>query len=84
MPVLLVLVIDLLLYILCALSGVDSAVNCETASKAKGFTTEVTAVGLLFSVDPAVNCETANPAKGFTTEVTAVGLLSSVDSAVNC
>ena len=51
---------------------------------AKGFTTEVTAVGLLSSVDPAVNCESASMGKGFTTEVTAVGLLSSMDSAVSC
>ena len=51
---------------------------------AKGFTTEVTAVGLLSSVDPVVNVESTSFAKGFTTEVTAVGLFSSVDPLVNC
>ena len=49
---------------------------------AKGFTTEVTNVGLLSSVDPAVSCEMASAVKGFTTEVTAVGPLSSVYPAV--
>ena len=50
---------------------------------AKGFPTEVTAVGLLSSVDPAVKSESICPVKGFTTEVTAVGPLPTMDPAVS-
>ena len=53
-------------------------------SLSKGFTAEVTTVGLLSSVDHAVICVTASTAKGFTTEVTAVELLFSMDPAVIC
>ena len=38
------------------LSSMGHAVTSETASPAKGFITEVTAVGLFSSVDSAVNC----------------------------
>ena len=58
--------------------------NVGISNTAKGFTTEVTVVGLLSSVDPAVFSEMASMSKGVTTEATAVGLLSSVDAAVNC
>ena len=61
----------------------DPAVRSQSESLAKGFTTEVTDVGLLSSVDFAVVCKMSSIAKGFNTEVTAVGLLSSVDPHVH-
>ena len=57
----------------------DTAVNSEIASMAKGFTTEVTAVGLFFRVDLHMAFQTAVCFTTKATEVTAVGLLFRVD-----